>query len=224
MAYQPVLHATDGSLFGHEALVRTREAALPDPSSLIDAAERLGRLDQLGQLTRKLAVGDGAPHLGCLLINLHPADLADPELYRADTSLGRNAGRVVLEITERASLEGRKDVRRRVEELRALGYRIAVDDLGSGYAGLTSFAQLEPEIVKLDMALVRGVAESPLKQKLIGSITRVCKDMGILVVAEGIETTTERDSVVDLGCDLLQGFLLGRPGPVGDRRGRPPVA
>ena len=103
-------------------------------------------------------------------------------------------------------------MRSRIRALKDMGFRIAIDDLGAGYAGLTSFAVLEPHVVKLDMSLVRGVDREPLKRRLIGSMTRVCKESGILVVAEGVETTAEHDAVVELGCDLVQGFLIGRPG------------
>lgn len=101
---------------------------------------------------------------------------------------------------------------RRVGRLRRQGFRVAVDDLGAGYAGLSSFALLEPEIVKLDASLLRDIDQSPVKQKLLASMTALCKDMGFLVVAEGIETPAERDCVVTLGCDLLQGYLFARPG------------
>jgi EAL domain-containing protein (putative c-di-GMP-specific phosphodiesterase class I) len=87
-----------------------------------------------------------------------------------------------------------------------------VDDLGAGYAGLTSFAALEPDVVKLDMALVRGVDREPIKHRLVGSMTRLCRDLGILVVAEGVETSAEKEALQELGCDLLQGYLFGRPG------------
>jgi len=117
----------------------------------------------------------------------------------------------VLEITERASLDQVKDVRARVAALREMGFRIAVDDLGAGYAGLTSFALLEPEIVKLDMTLVRDVHLSSTKQKLVRSMTQLAHDMGMMVVGEGVETVEERDSLIHLGCDLLQGFLFAKP-------------
>src|SRR5207249_3254913 len=90
--------------------------------------------------------------------------------------------------------------------------RIAVDDLGAGYAGLSSFAQLEPEVVKLDMTLVRDAPGSLTKQRLIRSMVTLCDEMGLTVVAEGVETAAERDVLVALGCHLLQGYLLGRPG------------
>ncbi|MFL5249475.1 MAG: EAL domain-containing protein, partial [Myxococcales bacterium] len=92
-----------------------------------------------------------------------------------------------------------------------MGYRIAVDDLGAGYAGLTSFTQLEPHIVKLDMSLIRGVHEEPTKRKLVSSIVDLCEDLGISVVAEGVETLHERDALEKIGCPLLQGYLFGKP-------------
>ena len=123
------------------------------------------------------------------------------------------ARRVVLEVTERATIDDVKDVQARVAKLRHLGFRIALDDLGAGYAGLSSFAVLEPEIVKLDMSLVRNVHLSEIRARLIGSMTNLCKQMGMLVVAEGVEAHEERDSVRAIGCDLLQGYLYAKPGP-----------
>ena len=114
-------------------------------------------------------------------------------------------------MTERAPLETIRDVTSRVAQLRALGYRIAVDDLGAGYAGLTSFAHLEPEVVKVDMSLIRGIDRSPMKQKLLGSIIGLCRDLGIEMIAEGIETEAERDTLIRLGGDLCQGYLFARP-------------
>jgi EAL domain-containing protein (putative c-di-GMP-specific phosphodiesterase class I) len=147
-----------------------------------------------------------------LFLNLHPSDRADETLFDTLSPLTQMASRVVLEVTERAAIEEVDDVERRVSQLREHGFRVAVDDLGAGYAGLSSFALLEPEIVKLDVSLLRDIDQSPVKQKLVASMTSLCKDMGFLVVAEGVETVAERDCVVALGCDLLQGFLFARPG------------
>jgi len=90
---------------------------------------------------------------------------------------------------------------------------VAIDDLGAGYAGLSYFAQLTPEVVKIDIALVRDIHKEPVKRKLVGSLTSVCKELGMLVVAEGVETAAERDVVAELGCDLQQGYLFAKPGP-----------
>jgi EAL domain-containing protein (putative c-di-GMP-specific phosphodiesterase class I) len=209
MVYQPILQVSSGAAFGYEALVRTGERSLPNPIALFEAAERLARVTELGRAIRARVAADASPRPESLFVNVHAAELSDESLY-IPPPLNHGAG-VVLEITERASLEGVPDVRQRIGRLRELGFRIAVDDFGAGYSGLTSFALLEPEVVKLDMALVRSVDLTPVKRRLIGSMVAVCKEMGTLVVAEGVETEAERATLVDLGCDLLQGFLVGPP-------------
>jgi EAL domain-containing protein (putative c-di-GMP-specific phosphodiesterase class I)/signal transduction histidine kinase len=214
VAFQPIVRASDRSVFGYEALLRTDEPSLPEPSQVLDAAEHLGELERLGRAVRERAVeplGRGG-EVPLLFLNLHPHDLSDPEFMRAATLLSDLAPRVVLEITERAPLDQVENLRARIARLREVGFRIAVDDLGAGYAGLTSFALLEPEIVKLDMSLVRDVDTSPVKQKLVASMLTLCRDMGLLIVAEGVETFAERDTLLALGCDLFQGYLFGRPG------------
>jgi len=214
IAYQPIVSAATKGVRGYEALLRSAEPALPNPGAVLEAAEKLQMLGELGRLIRSKAP-EPLPRVeqeSLLFVNLHARDLQDPLLVAPSEPLSLVAGRVVLEITERASLEGLSDVRETVTRLREIGFRIAVDDLGAGYAGLTSFAQLEPEFVKLDMSLVRGVDQNILKQKLVRSMTSLCNDMGITVVAEGVETTEERDACIELGCPLLQGYLFAKPG------------
>ena len=214
MAYQPIVWAADGRVFGREALMRSRLRSLPNPGAMFDAAERLGKVHELGRLIRgKIAASPEIASGSAMFVNVHALELTDDELYDRAAPLSAHAKKVVLEITERSSFERVPDLRAKITALRDLHYRIAVDDLGAGYAGLTSFAVLEPDIVKLDMALVRGVDHLPIKERLVGSMARLCHDLGILVVAEGVETEAEKQKLVDLGCDLLQGFLLGRPTP-----------
>jgi EAL domain-containing protein (putative c-di-GMP-specific phosphodiesterase class I) len=213
MAFQPIVDWQRRCVFGYEALVRSQEPAIPHPGALFDAAERLGQLQDLGRQIRAAtaAAAMHAPPGTTVFVNLHPQDLLDEELYRDDAPLSALANRVVLELTERASLDEVKDLRARVAQLRRTGFRIAIDDLGAGYAGLTAFAQLEPEVVKLDMSLVRNVHESATKRKLIQSMTTLCHDLGMQVVAEGVETVQERDALADLGTDLLQGYYFAKP-------------
>ncbi len=213
LAYQPIVRCESRQIYGYEALVRTEEPTLPHPGALLDAGERLGRLREIGRAVRDAAgiTFAGAPDGAILFVNLHAHDLDDDALLVPDAPLARIASRVVLEITERAALDDVKDARARVAALRAMGFRIAIDDLGAGYAGLTSFAQLQPEVVKLDMSLVRDVHLDRTKQKLIQSMTQLCHEMGMLVVAEGIETREERDTIAHLGCPLMQGYLFARP-------------
>ncbi len=213
VAYQPIVCLTKGTVYAHEALLRSRESTLPGPGEVLDAAEELGRIHDLGRVIRARAVepiGE-LPKDVSLFINLHPLDLMDPQLYATDTPLVAVASRIVLEITERASLAGIPDVQARVASLRRLGYRIAIDDLGAGYSGLTSFALLQPDVVKLDMALVRGIDTDPTKQVLVRALIEMSKELGITVTGEGLETVEERDELRRAGCDLMQGYLFARP-------------
>ncbi|MBI5501583.1 MAG: EAL domain-containing response regulator [Deltaproteobacteria bacterium] len=213
MAFQPIVRR-DGTLYGYEALMRTREETLPHPGAVLDAAERLGRTGEVGRRTRELtasSVGRAAEGT-TIFLNLHAVDLADPDLRRDDTPIALAAQRIVLEVTERASLERVENLSGAVGALRRRGFRIALDDLGAGYAGLTAFAQLVPDVAKLDMSLVRGVDADERRAKVVRAITDLCHDLKVLVVAEGVETVAERDALLDLDCDLFQGFLIARPG------------
>jgi EAL domain-containing protein (putative c-di-GMP-specific phosphodiesterase class I) len=213
MAFQPIVSLSTKSIFGYEALLRSKEPTLPGPTDMLDAAERLGVTRKLGRAVRAFAAHrrNQMNDDWLLFVNLHPSDLLDPELTDPQSPLMAMADRVVLEITERAPLSGLEEVRERVKELRKFGFRIAVDDLGAGYAGLTTFATLDPDIVKLDMNLVRGIEGSAVKRKLVGSVSGLCREMEMLLVAEGVETVAERDVLSELGCDLFQGYLFARP-------------
>jgi EAL domain-containing protein (putative c-di-GMP-specific phosphodiesterase class I) len=145
------------------------------------------------------------------MVNVHPRSLLDGHLYSADSGLFKLRHRVIFEITERDKLHEVQGAAEGLARLRDMGYRIAVDDLGAGYAGLNSFALIRPDVVKFDMELIRDIQSSSMKSNLIGLITRLCKEMGILTVAEGIETGEEYRAVRELGCDLLQGFFIARP-------------
>lgn len=216
VAYQPIVRVSDGGLFGYEALLRTREPTISNPLVFIGMAERLGRTTDLWQAIRAEVVRGIPlePSTCSFSINIDPLELSDHQLYSEDGPLAPYARQIILEITERASLEGAHHLRARIRDLRRLGFRIAIDDLGAGYAGLGSFATLEPELVKIDRALVENLDHEPVKRRLVGSILSLCRELGVLVVAEGVETVAEKKALVDFGCDLLQGFLIGRPAPL----------
>jgi EAL domain-containing protein (putative c-di-GMP-specific phosphodiesterase class I) len=211
IAWQP-LFRRDGSLFAHEALLRSGEPALVRPAQMLAAAERLGRLGELAATVRgRTASDDRAFAAGLVFVNLTPTDLLDPELLAPEAGFLARAGSIVLEITEQAPLETGSRLRDRLQELRAAGFRIALDDLGAGHSNLNSFAAIEPDFVKLDMALVRDIDREPVRRRLVQAMVETCHDLGIAVVAEGIERPGERAVVEELGCDLMQGFLLARP-------------
>jgi hypothetical protein len=135
----------------------------------------------------------------------------DDDLLAPDAPLTRYASRVVLEITERAALDGIGDAIGQIAKVRALGYRIAVDDLGAGYASLSMLARVQPDVIKIDMSLVHGVRRDPTRQMVIRSLTHLGAQLGVLTIVEGIETGEDLSSVVQAGADHLQGYLFARP-------------
>jgi EAL domain-containing protein (putative c-di-GMP-specific phosphodiesterase class I) len=226
MAFQPIVSWRQRAVFGFEALLRSEEPLMKNPADMLDAAERLGRLRELGRAVRASVANaaPGAPAGAKLFVNLHSADLNDEELYSPHAPLSRIAPRVVLEVTERASLYDVRDVAACVGRLQNLGFQIAIDDLGAGYAGLTSFTKLAPNVAKLDMSLVRGVDADPRLQSIVRSMKTLCDELGVRVVAEGVETAAERDTLAELGCVCCRATSSrGRSG--GSRRpGGEPIA
>lgn len=214
MHFQPIVHAVSRARFGYEALLRTKDKSLPHPGAVLDAAERLEKVQKLGRAVRGQIASVFAAEpaeRGVVFLNLHLLDLHDKQLTSAFAPLSKIAPRVVLEITERTSLEGQADVRYRVAELRELGFKIAIDDLGSGHARMGEFTLLDTDFVKLDMTLVRDIDRQPVKQRAVKSMIDMCRENDTKVIGEGVETEAEAKTLVELGCDLLQGYLIARP-------------
>jgi EAL domain-containing protein (putative c-di-GMP-specific phosphodiesterase class I) len=211
MHYQPIVDARTGALFAQEALLRTAPTA--NPLSVIEAADALDRTDELGRAIRShVAVDLETLADGPLVfLNIHPRDLDDDSLYDPGAPVSRFASRIVLEVTEQASLRGIGDLRNRIGRLRALGYRLAVDDYGVGNAGLSSIDALNPDLLKVDMSLVRDVDRDRTKQTLIRSTIALCRDLEVRVVLEGVERVEELEMARSLGADFVQGYLLSRP-------------
>ncbi len=213
MAYQPIVSLSSRGPVAYEALMRSREPGFENPMAILEYAERSGRMPEVGRAVRELCADAAAniPRGNILFVNVHVSDLFDSELFSSSSPLASYADNVVLEITERGAIDQVGDILTRIRRLRALGYRLAIDDLGAGYAGLSSIATLEPDFVKLDMSLTRDLASSPLRQRLVGSMVEACRDTGMKLVAEGVETIHELSKLRDLGCDLLQGYHFARP-------------
>ena len=213
MAYQPIVQCSKRRIIAYEALMRSNEPSLPHRRGP-RRRQRLGTLPELGRAVRSLVAATlTKTPIPQVFINLHPLDLLDDELPASTSPLTRMASRVVLEITERASLDDIPEVQARVASLRQLGFRIALDDVGAGYAGLNSIAQLEPEVMKIDMSLVRDMDVSDAKQKVIAAMATLCSEMNMMVIAEGVETVRERDALRRCGYDMMQGYLFAKPGP-----------
>jgi len=213
IAYQPIVSQRGHEVFGYEALLRSYEPSMRSAADVLAAAERLGRVPELGRAARARVFADRmlAATPPTLFVNLHALDLNDDELYEPTAPLARVAANIVFEITERASLDEVHGLVARVERLRAMGFRIALDDLGAGYAGLTTYSRIKPDIAKIDMFLVRDIDSDARKQRIVRGLVELCTDLGTIVVAEGVESIAERDALVDLGCDLFQGYLYAKP-------------
>ena len=213
MAYQPIVEFSRQRPLAYEALLRTAAPEVKGPGEVLELAEKTGRLFDLGRAVRH-SVARELPSLAReidVFVNLHPADLEDPELYQPGSPLTAFANRVVLEITERASVAHDEDLNKHIDRLRALGYRVAVDDLGAGYAGLTTLARIQPEFVKLDGSLVRDIDSSGVNQLIVAAVVDLSSQMGLRVIAECIETAQELTMLRALGVDLMQGYYFAKP-------------
>ncbi len=215
LAWQPIVRAADGATFGHEAFARTLEPTMENPATFFGVARDLDRLDDLGRAVRRTAASEIAGFPGqTLFVNVHPLELHDDGLSDADSPLSRQARSIVLEVSDRTPLKPGGPARARLQKLRRLGFRIAIDDLGSGSTDPGTLAWLEPDFAKLDIPLVAGLDTDGARQARVRALTKTLHQLGIAVVAEGIETTGEREAAIDLQVDFLQGFLFGRPKPV----------
>ncbi len=213
--FQPVVSVKAQQIWGYEALLRSSDPVLPTPISVLEAAERLNRLHELGRRVRFLAAmaASQLPDGARLLVNLHPSDLEDPEIISMSAPLTQFASRVILEVTERTDISDLRDVEAHAGALRQLGFGVAIDDLGAGYAGLLSFLQLRPTVAKIDMGLIRNINSDPRRQAVTQSLVQLCRELRVEVIVEGIESVAERDMLIALGCDLMQGYFFAMPSP-----------
>jgi EAL domain-containing protein (putative c-di-GMP-specific phosphodiesterase class I) len=186
---------------------------------LFKAAEANDALWSLERLCRRKALEDLpalAPHQ-LLFLNVEPDSIHDPHLggpqfLEGLTEAGLSPRQVVLELTEHSAVRDFVAFRRTLEQFRRLGFRLAMDDVGSGYAGLQSIAEIAPDFIKADMHLVRGLHVSSIKRELIDTIRRFSDSTGITFVAEGVESREELNALISVGVRCAQGFLFARPG------------
>jgi len=212
IAFQPIVSWSSRRVIGHEALLRSSDPSLPDPASVLAVAERLGRIEQIGRLVReRVARSMARAPAEYVFVNLHAHELLDGELYSSSAPLSQFGKRIVLEISEHGLLDDVSHLESRAEALRKLGFHLAMDNLGPGYPGLSSFARLRPDFVKYDLSLVRGIDQNPVQAEVVAEMTGLLGSMNTRVIAAGIESIAERDAVVKAGVDLLQGFAFSKP-------------
>ncbi len=214
MAIQPIVSRDDGAeVVAVECLLRSTHPFLANPLSILHAVERAGRVRELSEQVNRLAAEWAVrlPEELLLFVNIHPAQLDDPEVEARFAPLVPHANRVVLEITERASLRDFTHWESSIQRLEALGFRFALDDLGSGYGGLALLADLRPAFIKVDMSIVRDVDRKVQKQRLVDLLITFANATGAVLVAEGVETEGEARVLIDAGTHLLQGHYFARP-------------
>jgi len=220
--FQPIVRLPWRKILGFEALSRGPEGSyLETADNLFGFTERAGMLGEVEMLCvdRALANAKKLPEGAILFLNLSMLGLEyieseEPGLTGKVKEAGRSPMECVLEITERTYAESADRLRERVAELRKNGFRIAIDDMGTGYSALHVLAELQPEFIKLDKMLVRDLPDEPIKRNLVSAITTFAKDSRSVVIAEGVETEDEVEVLTELGVELQQGYFFGFPEPV----------
>lgn len=216
MAFQPIVDTHRGEVYAYEALVRG-----PGGES---AGSVLSRVDESNRYyfdqAARVAAIRLASELGIqtnLSINFMPNAIYKPQsCIRATMEAARIYGfdprRLIFEVTEAEKIADRPHLRRIFDEYREQGLMRAIDDYGEGFAGLNHLIELEPDLVKIDLNLVRGVDRHRSRQAVIRSTALLCEEMGIRLIAEGVETREEYETLRDMGLSLFQGYWFARPG------------
>jgi len=219
--FQPIVLASSPStIYGHEALLRGVgiDGALIAPGQLFGTARDAGLLFQLDLTARRSAIAcaHASALRGKLFVNFSPTAIYDPaSCLRStvaavdQTSIARSD--VVFEIVETERARDPRHLRTILDYYRNAGFKVALDDVGSGYSSLNLIHELRPDLLKLDMELIRGVDQDPYKARIVANLFDVASALGIDTLAEGIETEGELAWVTRHGATYVQGFLLGRP-------------
>ncbi|HEU0052924.1 MAG TPA: EAL domain-containing protein [Longimicrobium sp.] len=214
IVYHPIVVTETREVYGYEALARGTNRSLRSPEVLFGVAEEANLIWELSRLCRRKAIEGIDAHLRpgqLLFLNIDPHDFRDPSFRYLDVDeLGgvENPERIVLEITERTAITDYPTFQGYLKEFRDRGFRFAVDDAGSGYAGLGSIANLSPDFIKLDISLISGIDTNFMKQNLVETMVSFANDNQIKVIAEGVEREEEYETVKRLGVHLTQGFLF----------------
>jgi EAL domain-containing protein (putative c-di-GMP-specific phosphodiesterase class I) len=207
--YQPVVNLRTRQIFAYEALARTGSPDFDGPLSLFAAAVEHNCTGELGRMLREMAIEDVPNHK--LFVNIHPAELNEKWLVQPNDPIFQHTQELYLEITESIPLSHFHLCQSILAEVRDRGVHLVVDDLGAGYSNLKYIADLHPRVVKLDRELIAGLAIGTRLFKLVSAIVVMCRELGAMVVAEGIETVDELKAVIAAGAHFGQGYLLARP-------------
>ncbi|WP_437881445.1 bifunctional diguanylate cyclase/phosphodiesterase [Pseudomonas sp. LRF_L74] len=217
--FQPIVSLSERRILGYEALTRgPSNSPLHAPVALFSVARKVGRLSELEQASRKSALQRFRDQQlsGKLFLNVSPESLLESSHQPGRTlqllqEYGIAPERVVIELTEQAPIDDFSLLDTALHHYRAMGFSIALDDLGAGYSSLRLWSELRPDYVKIDRHFIDGIHQDAVKREFVGSILKMAHASRAHVIAEGIELPEELAVLSDMGVDLLQGYLLGRP-------------
>lgn len=212
MAVQPIVDPRNGAIHAYEALARFGRRSTDSPLHWLAVAEEFGERDLLERacLRAALALFGSRPPGTLLSVNLSAPVLLDRrtlELLAHPTDLSG----LIIEVTEEALVQSESQLQQTIRPLLARGAKLAVDDMGAGYSGLRQITTVHPSYLKLDRSLITGIDEDSDRQALVGALVGYATHVGSLLVAEGIETPSELNTLIELDVPLVQGFYLGRP-------------
>ncbi len=221
--FQPIIDVRNGDVFAYEALSR---GAFPfeKPDTMFETAERCNLSWDLDRMCRKAALRTIASLKGperqrFFFINVSPRSITDQRSVEGFTlsamkALGVQQSSIVIEVTETATIADYEAFEKQIKHYAQQGFRIALDDFGSGHSGLLTLVATAPHFIKLDRGLVSGLDQDPYRQKLIWAVVAFAEEVGIELVGEGIEREDEYRAIVDLGVHYAQGFFIGKPEPL----------
>ena len=213
IALQPIYSADREVRLGAEALMRGPEGMpYESPVLAFSMADTLGMLERLD--CHCIMKASAAPEEGLLFINVHPRTLSERDFWSAvahlTTSSQRRPEDIVFEIVEHAPAH-ESDLPKALAELRASGFQIAVDDLGEGTAGFRRLIEVGPDFAKIDHFFVRGLENDRRRRAVVAAVLGIGRDLGVKIIAEGVETEAELAVLRDMGVEWVQGYLIGRP-------------
>jgi len=215
MAFQPIIDLPQRQIFAHEALVRGADGS--SAGSLLEQLDDDNRYHFDQQCRIKAVEWGAALALPALLsINFMPNAVYQAETcIRATLEAARRYDfpleRIIFEVTEQEQVLDLDHLISILRAYRKQGFRTAIDDFGAGYAGLNLLADFQPDLIKLDMELVRGIDQDSVRQVLVDGVLGICRRLGIRVIAEGIETPGELEALRGMGVELFQGYLFAKP-------------
>ena len=229
--YQPLVAAERGAVLGCEALIRWNHPVrgMVQPGLFIGAAEQSGFISELGAWTVRAACAqiqrwkaEGLP-FGTVAVNVSALEFRHHRLVdtltQALADFGVAPHELEIELTESVLMTDTETTQRIVERLHGLGLRLVVDDFGTGYSSLSYLKHLRPSKIKIDRSFVRDLPADDDDRVLVRAIVQLARTLGIVVVAEGVETEAQREFLCGIGCNVLQGFLISRPQPAADFAG-----